>query len=141
MGIKRGSISVEAGASPKEVGLLKRCMVGHFNKESQETPVLANIRRWTSTNWKSVFGVKIFEMLGDSFLFEFSNNIWWRRFCKKNLVLKNSRLKSGMEENPFLVVLQIHPSSQPPGSGPLVSLFTFGLKTFFMKSASFVEVG
>lgn len=55
---------MEAAAGPKEVGLLNRCVVGHFDKEIQEKPMLADIRKWTSTNWRAFFKVNIFKMLG-----------------------------------------------------------------------------
>ncbi|KAF3624451.1 hypothetical protein FXO38_30262 [Capsicum annuum] len=64
----------EATTSHKqEVGLLNRCLAGFLEKVSKEKPSLSEIRRWSSVKWKKTFGVNIYELYGDMFLFEFPN--------------------------------------------------------------------
>ncbi|KAG5620116.1 hypothetical protein H5410_005334, partial [Solanum commersonii] len=53
--------------------LLGRCLVGYLEKASKEKPSLSEIRRWSFYEWKKAFGVNIYELYGDMFLFEFPN--------------------------------------------------------------------
>jgi len=57
----------------QEDGLLSRCLVGHLEKASKASPSLSEIRRWSSSEWKKTFGVNIYELYGNMFLFEFPN--------------------------------------------------------------------
>lgn len=52
---------------------MSRCLVGYVEKASREEPSLSKIRRWSSSEWKKTFGVNIYELYGDMFLFEFPN--------------------------------------------------------------------
>ncbi|KAH0633300.1 hypothetical protein KY284_036086 [Solanum tuberosum] len=64
----------ETSSSEKqEDGFLGRCLVGYLEKASKEKPSLSEIRRWSSYEWKKAFGVNIYELYGDMFLFEFPN--------------------------------------------------------------------
>ncbi|WMV30144.1 hypothetical protein MTR67_023538 [Solanum verrucosum] len=42
-------------------------------QSKKEKPTLVDIRSWSSTNWKKVFGVNIYELNSEMFLFEFPN--------------------------------------------------------------------
>lgn len=64
-------ISVKPGA--EETGMLNKCLVWDSEDESNEGPTLSEIRRWSSTTWKIIFGVNIYEMNNRRFLFEFPN--------------------------------------------------------------------
>ncbi|WMV33326.1 hypothetical protein MTR67_026711 [Solanum verrucosum] len=57
----------------QEDSLLKRCVIGSCGEELKEKPTLADIRRWSSTNWKKAFGGNIYKLNGNAFLFEFPN--------------------------------------------------------------------
>ncbi|KAG5576280.1 hypothetical protein H5410_056414 [Solanum commersonii] len=63
----------KSSSEKQEDGLLGRCLVGYLEKASKEKPSLSEIRRWSSYEWKKAFGVNIYELYGDMFLFEFPN--------------------------------------------------------------------
>lgn len=66
--------TVVAGTSVgQEDGLLNTCLVGHLEKASKEKPMLTEIRRWSTSLWKKTFGVNIYKLYRNMFLFEFPN--------------------------------------------------------------------
>nr|XP_016470877.1 PREDICTED: uncharacterized protein LOC107793103 [Nicotiana tabacum] len=71
--INNGDISVVEPTGSEDSGLLKRCIVGFFGKEINERPTLADIRRWACASWNKAYGVNMYEMTGNMFLFEFPN--------------------------------------------------------------------
>lgn len=72
--LKNHKETEETSSSDKqEDGLLGRCPVGYLEKDIKEKPSLSEIRRWSSSEWKKAFGVNIYELYGDMFLFEFPN--------------------------------------------------------------------
>ncbi|KAG5569629.1 hypothetical protein H5410_059395 [Solanum commersonii] len=73
MNTKKGSILITKPVNIKEADLLKRCLIGYCTAGKKEKPTLADIRSWSSTNWKKVFGVNIYELNSEMFLFEFPN--------------------------------------------------------------------
>ncbi|WMV46110.1 hypothetical protein MTR67_039495 [Solanum verrucosum] len=73
MNTKKGSILITKPVNIKEEDLLKRCFIGYCTAGKKEKPTLADIRSWSSTNWKKVFGVNIYELNNEMFLFEFPN--------------------------------------------------------------------
>ncbi|WMV09785.1 hypothetical protein MTR67_003170 [Solanum verrucosum] len=84
-----GNIKVTDRINDQEDSLLKRCVVGYCREELKEKPTLADIRRWSSTNWKKAFGVNIYEFNGDSFLFEFPNKHMAEQTLKRQWRWKN----------------------------------------------------
>lgn len=58
----KGNIQITEPMNIQEEELLKRCLIGHCSEEEEEKPTLADIRKWSSTNWKKVFGVNIYEL-------------------------------------------------------------------------------
>lgn len=60
-------------AKINDQGVLGRCIFGYFDKEKAENPTLSEVRRWSSTVWKKAFGINIYEMLDNCYLFEFPN--------------------------------------------------------------------
>lgn len=70
---KKGNIVITTKSSIQEEGLLNRCLVGCLEVDVKEKPTLADVRRWSSTMWKNIFEVNIYEMSEDGFLFEFPN--------------------------------------------------------------------
>ncbi|KAH0657335.1 hypothetical protein KY285_032217 [Solanum tuberosum] len=70
---KKGIVEVLDKMDVQEDGLLGRCLVGYCREESKEGPTLAEIRRWSTTTWKKVFGLNIYELYDEMFLFEFPN--------------------------------------------------------------------
>lgn len=92
--IINGDISILESPGTKDTGLLNRCIIGYFRKEVTERSTLADIRRWASALWNKAFGVNMYEMIGNLFLFEFSNRsmveqilqVEWRwKKCKLHL--------------------------------------------------------
>jgi len=73
MNTKKGSILITKPVNIQEEDLLKRCLIGYCTAGKKEKPTLADIRSWSSTNWKKVFGVNIYELNSEMFLFEFPN--------------------------------------------------------------------
>ncbi|PHT70574.1 hypothetical protein T459_25678 [Capsicum annuum] len=70
---KRGTPEVLEKTDAQEDELLRRCLVGYCSEESKERPTLGDIRRWSTTTWKKVFRVNIYELYSEMFLFEFPN--------------------------------------------------------------------
>ncbi|KAG5621166.1 hypothetical protein H5410_006384 [Solanum commersonii] len=68
-----GKVEVLDKISTQEGDLLSRCLVGYCSKKPKERTTLADIRRWSSTNWKKAFGINIYELNDEKFLFEFPN--------------------------------------------------------------------
>lgn len=52
---------------------------------------LSDLRRWTSGNWKTTFGVNIYEMISDLLLFEFFNGNMMDRIHQVKQSWKNPR--------------------------------------------------
>ena len=48
-----------------------RC--GTFDEGETQLPSLSDITRWIAVSWKGVFGINIYEMANNMFLFEFTN--------------------------------------------------------------------
>ncbi|KAH0776378.1 hypothetical protein KY290_007789 [Solanum tuberosum] len=89
-----GKVEVLDKISTQEGDLLSRCLVGYCSEKPKERTTLADIRRWSSTNWKKAFGINIYELNDEKFLFEFPNrnmaeqtiNDKWRwKSCNFNL--------------------------------------------------------
>ncbi|KAG5585872.1 hypothetical protein H5410_046306 [Solanum commersonii] len=89
-----GKVEVLDKISTQEGDLLSRCLVGYCSEKPKEKTTLADIRRWSSTNWKKAFGVNIYELNDEKFLFQFPNrnmaeqtvNEQWRwNSCNFNL--------------------------------------------------------
>lgn len=57
----------------RDTGLFKRCIVGSFDEGETQLPSLSDIWRWIAVCWKGVFGINIYEMANNMFLFEFTN--------------------------------------------------------------------
>lgn len=53
----RGTVEILDKIGVQEGDLLSRCLVGFYREKSTERQTLANIRRWSSSNWKNVFGM------------------------------------------------------------------------------------
>ncbi|KAG5595242.1 hypothetical protein H5410_036474 [Solanum commersonii] len=70
---KKGIVEVLDKMDAQEDGLLGRCLVGYCREESKKGPTLAEIRRWSTITWKKVFGLNIYELYDEMFLFEFPN--------------------------------------------------------------------
>lgn len=68
-----GDLHITDSPGARDTGLFKRCIVGSFKERESELPSLSNIRRWSAVSWKAVFGVSIYEMASNMFLFEFPN--------------------------------------------------------------------
>nr|XP_016434773.1 PREDICTED: uncharacterized protein LOC107761115 [Nicotiana tabacum] len=69
---KRGITILEPNGM-KDNGLLTRCIIGYFEKETTERPTLSDIRRWACITWKTTFGVNMYRMAENLFLSEFPN--------------------------------------------------------------------
>lgn len=50
---------------------LQRCLIGYCGKTIRKKTTLVDIRKWVSANWKKVFGVNIYELKYEIFMFEF----------------------------------------------------------------------
>ncbi|KAG5570812.1 hypothetical protein H5410_060578 [Solanum commersonii] len=61
---RNGNIKVTDRMDDQADSLLKRCVVGSCGEELKEKPTLADIRRWSSINWKKAFGVNIYKLNG-----------------------------------------------------------------------------
>lgn len=70
MRIQKENIDIKVAAESKEDGLLKR---------------------WSAANWKSAFGVNIYEMYGDLFLFEFPNRFIAEKILQGHWSWKKSK--------------------------------------------------
>ncbi|KAH0633006.1 hypothetical protein KY284_035792 [Solanum tuberosum] len=55
-----------------------------------EAPTLADIKRWTNDLWKQTYGLNIYEMGNDYFLFEFSSMITAEQVVEGNWSWRNS---------------------------------------------------
>ncbi|KAG5589795.1 hypothetical protein H5410_040309 [Solanum commersonii] len=88
---KKGSILITKPVNIQEEDLLKRCLIGYCTVGKKEKPTLADIRSWSSTNWKKVFGVDIYELNSEMFLFEFPN-----RYMAELIIQGQWRWKSSM---------------------------------------------
>ncbi|KAG5605074.1 hypothetical protein H5410_026566 [Solanum commersonii] len=68
--LKGGVVCINDGPN-KQNEVLSRSLVGNF--KDVDTPSLSEIRRWSSSMWKQIFGLNIYEMGNKIFLFEFSS--------------------------------------------------------------------
>ncbi|KAF3652347.1 hypothetical protein FXO37_17559 [Capsicum annuum] len=77
----------------REQGLVGRCIFGSFGKNKAENPTLSDVRCWTSTVWKKVFGVNIYEMMDGCFLFEFANRYMAEQILQGDWIWKGIKIK------------------------------------------------
>ncbi|KAH0705557.1 hypothetical protein KY290_010248 [Solanum tuberosum] len=70
--------------------VLKKSLVGKFVYSKGEAPTLADIKRWTNDLWKQTYGLNIYEMGNDYFLFEFSSMITAEQVVEGNWSWRNS---------------------------------------------------
>lgn len=68
--LKGGVVYVNDGPN-KQNEVLNRSLIGNF--KDVDTPTLLEIIRWSSSMWKQIFGMNIYEMGSKIFLFEFSS--------------------------------------------------------------------
>ena len=68
-----GNLQVTETLGSRDTGLFKRCIVGSFDEGETQLPSLSDIWRWIAVCWKGVFGINIYEMANNMFLFEFTN--------------------------------------------------------------------
>ena len=68
-----GNLQVTETPGARDTGLFKRCIVSSLNEGETQLPSLSDIRRWIVVSWNRVFGINIYEMVNNMFLFEFPN--------------------------------------------------------------------
>ena len=68
-----GNLQLAEAPRARDTGLFKRCIVGSFDEGETQLPSLSDIWRWIAVCWKGVFGINIYEMANNMFLFEFTN--------------------------------------------------------------------
>lgn len=122
-----GEISVMEPTGGEDTGLLKRCIIGSFGKEINERPTLADIRRWASASWNKAYGVNIYEMTGNMFLFEFPNRFMAEQIVQGEWRWKNSSFiwNGGII---LLVAFQTHKLRKHAGLEPWGFLYIYGHK-------------
>ncbi|KAG5591119.1 hypothetical protein H5410_041633 [Solanum commersonii] len=67
----RGMVEILDKIGAHEGDLLSRCLVGFCSEKPAERPTLADLKRLSSSNWKNVFSINIYELNDKKFLFEF----------------------------------------------------------------------
>lgn len=91
---KMAKINLADGTKPStsnhDKGILGRCIIGTFDSEM---PTLFDVRKWASSTWKKAFGTNIYEMLGNTFLFEFPNKNMATQVLQGVWIWKKSRVK------------------------------------------------
>ncbi|WMV34450.1 hypothetical protein MTR67_027835 [Solanum verrucosum] len=65
----------------------------NYPEDLKEKPTLADIRKWVSANWKKVFGVNIYELNRETFLFEFPNRYMVEQTIQGQWRWKNNRFQ------------------------------------------------
>ncbi|KAH0730739.1 hypothetical protein KY289_001927 [Solanum tuberosum] len=89
----KGGIQITKSVNIQEEDLLKRCLIGYCSEDLKEKPTLADIRKWVSANWKKVFGVNIYELNRETFLFEFPNRYMAEQTIQGQWRWKNNRFQ------------------------------------------------
>lgn len=70
---EKGVIEISATQGVQELRIFNRCLVGGLEDGCKEGPTLSDIRRWSLIAWRNTFGVNIYELNNNRFLFEFPN--------------------------------------------------------------------
>lgn len=86
-----GVIKITEIPGAKDTGLMSRCVVGYFRKEANERPTLADIKRWASASWRKAFGVNVYDMARNLYLFEFPNRYMAEQIIQGEWRWKNQR--------------------------------------------------
>uniref|UniRef100_M0ZV41 DUF4283 domain-containing protein n=1 Tax=Solanum tuberosum TaxID=4113 RepID=M0ZV41_SOLTU len=68
-------VRITGGESQPVNDLLNRCIVGKFQCQADETPILNDVRRWACNSWKLAIQVKVYAMNDGYFMFELPSKV------------------------------------------------------------------
>lgn len=90
---RKGDITISKVDEGQENELLKRSLVGSFGLGLKESPTLSEVRKWSVSAWKKAFGVNIYEMNGEMFLFEFPNRFMAETILQGQWLWNNQKVQ------------------------------------------------